>query len=960
MDEIKVSLSKEKALNTEIKDINYIPGYKQYELERQQNEIIRQSNETTRQSNETARETYVNELKQRVDSGEFKGEKGDKGEDGKQGPAGPQGEQGETGPTGPQGEQGPKGEQGETGSQGPQGETGAKGEQGETGSQGPQGETGAKGEKGDKGDKGDKGEKGDNAIPPKSQNTATGTSIKLEDSSDLDIKSLVLSGNSSQETRSGKNLFTKQGNATPTTDTTFWNIITNTTPESNGWCKVSADNTSGTSSIFANQMIKRNAIDKLEVNTMYSILVEVRNLTMSGSGSTPPYLQLCETAKNSVWQSTQNYDLTIFKETNKAVFQMLTKTNFDSSTMDFRNFVSVPKGYKVEFEYRLMVVKGSYTLDTIGEYEPYGVSPSPDFPSPIESVGRVNWLDVPNTYEVTGVVFKTNLMIPKGTYTVSAENIVIGNETSALIRFRFGNDDKYVYLNASNNFTGNVVATDYIYEIDIYSSGGYNESLNKTSTFTNLMLNKGSSKVPYVPYEHTEISATVTGKNLFNASKIPSSSKIVVTDDGKTITMPVMGSGSNGVTTTNMTLSQLAPNLKVGDVVWLNATTTSAANKYIYLMGSGRLWYFGASATIQQKDLDSVVNLYGNRYTDGETEQVVITDFRITKNSTDTWEEYKSNSLAINLQGNELCSLPNGTKDGINIANGRAKIIKKVGELTAEELEIGELILSDPNYILFSTTQLDGIAVSSEEKNSYCNVFQWAESLSSSALTDNNYAIETVESVDKTLLKVSLSKSLLSDYTRNSIKAWLTSNNFVLYYELVTPYEIDLGEVEMPRTYYKVSNISNSANTDMSIEYYTEFKGEKGDKGDKGEKGDDGGVMILAEDDDATKIQKALSCLNSNQTQLVRPLFYRTDNTHSVYPCVQYSESTSGNTFSFMLLMEDELWAMLMTIKNDAITENFITVSLSSMIFPTITGYDATKTQVLKNVNGTLTWVDES
>ena len=45
---------------------------------------------------------------------------------------------------------------------------------------------------------------------------------------------------------------------------------------------------------------------------------------------------------------------------------------------------------------------------------------------------------------------------------------------------------------------------------------------------------------------------------------------------------------------------------------------------------------------------------------------------------------------------------PNGVKDEASIENGRAKIIKKVGKLTAEELEIGELILSDPNYILFS------------------------------------------------------------------------------------------------------------------------------------------------------------------------------------------------------------------------------------------------------------------
>jgi len=52
------------------------------------NEEERQANESTRQENETSREEYIDELKQRVDSGEFKGEKGDKGDKGERGEKG--------------------------------------------------------------------------------------------------------------------------------------------------------------------------------------------------------------------------------------------------------------------------------------------------------------------------------------------------------------------------------------------------------------------------------------------------------------------------------------------------------------------------------------------------------------------------------------------------------------------------------------------------------------------------------------------------------------------------------------------------------------------------------------------------------------------------------------------------------------------------------------------------------
>lgn len=66
----------------------------------------------------------LQELKDGIAAGNFKGEKGDKGDTGPIGPVGPQGEQGPQGPTGVTGATGPQGEKGDTGPQGPKGETG--------------------------------------------------------------------------------------------------------------------------------------------------------------------------------------------------------------------------------------------------------------------------------------------------------------------------------------------------------------------------------------------------------------------------------------------------------------------------------------------------------------------------------------------------------------------------------------------------------------------------------------------------------------------------------------------------------------------------------------------------------------------------------------------------------------------------------------------------------------------
>ena len=88
----------------------------------------------------------LQELKDGIAAGDFKGE---------QGPQGP------IGPVGPQGEQGPQGLTGATGATGPQGETGPRGEQGPQGIQGERGPQGAQGPQGEKGDTGPQGPKGD-------------------------------------------------------------------------------------------------------------------------------------------------------------------------------------------------------------------------------------------------------------------------------------------------------------------------------------------------------------------------------------------------------------------------------------------------------------------------------------------------------------------------------------------------------------------------------------------------------------------------------------------------------------------------------------------------------------------------------------------------------------------------------------------------------------------------------
>ena len=134
-------------------------------------------------------DTALQELKDGIAAGEFKGEKG---ETGSVGPRGPAGQQGETGPAGPPGErgpqglpgsQGPKGDIGPIGPKGDQGVPGLKGDKGDkgdvgaTGPQGPRGDPGPQGPRGEQGIQGPKGDKGD--VGPQGPAGKNGTSFTV-------------------------------------------------------------------------------------------------------------------------------------------------------------------------------------------------------------------------------------------------------------------------------------------------------------------------------------------------------------------------------------------------------------------------------------------------------------------------------------------------------------------------------------------------------------------------------------------------------------------------------------------------------------------------------------------------------------------------------------------------------------------------------------------------------------
>ena len=186
---------------------------------------------------------------------------------------------------------------------------------------------------------------------------------------------------------------------------------------------------------------------------------------------------------------------------------------------------------------------------------------------------------------------------------------------------------------------------------------------------------------------------TTTGKNYFNAYAIKNTS-IVIEDDGQSIKMPVVTSG-NGVQSTNSTLAELCPHLNVGDQVILrfNRNLGNTKNNFIYLNSPiAETWNVGTSKTITEEMLECIVQLYGNRYTDGETSQCIITDFTIMKTSeTNTdFEQFTNNEPSPNPDYPQSITT---VKNSVKIKQvGRNLLSKKLNEYskTTDNITVDE------------------------------------------------------------------------------------------------------------------------------------------------------------------------------------------------------------------------------------------------------------------------------
>lgn len=586
-------------------------------------------------------------------------------------------------------------------------------------------------------------------------------------------------------------------------------------------------------------------------NAIYTSSDNVYSLTDTSSMYKNPYVLDLEVGKNYTFsiqgatQNSTNLKLEILKD--GTVIQFISAINGDSKTFEVESGATYTlRGNYATREYPVIFNKPMLRLSTTDDtYEPYGASPSPDYPSEIENVKGENLFD--GEIEIGGLDALTGLDVVNNTRTRSKNFIKVSHNTNYYYEYQDGgyrwilgydknknlvsdgtHNSSYkgaLYIFGNNNDMGGVFkttpTTEYIRWYDTQS----------TNLKEEIMLSKGSVATRYVPYGNIQI--VETGKNMakFDQSKNTNiNSWIYTLNVANNITATKKGTGDSFYAT-------FVANVVKGEQYVFSTSTSEHISMYCY---SDKLWgtvikglsAVGLSSAVPLKFTSTytgqmIIGLYGT------TTSVEAKDFQLEKDSSATnYEPYTEEVVNIDLKVNELCSLPNGTKDELIVKNGRAKIIKRIGKVVLDGSETITGIWRDAettHIFKISDIKLDNLyttLTNTDEVFAMCDYFKVhpydAGTNSIWAIRRDNNDFKNALAIINTKVNANY-KSIIVKHsgcvTSAEFKTWLSNHNVIVQYELAEPYEIDLGEVATLKTFNGTSIITNSEDAEMSIKY---------------------------------------------------------------------------------------------------------------------------------------------
>lgn len=480
--------------------------------------------------------------------------------------------------------------------------------------------------------------------------------------------------------------------------------------------------------------------------------------------------------------------------------------------------IVIPSGLALNnFVFKPQLERGSVATS----FEQYGISPSPDYPSEIEVVKSNNLLPNNATSQTKNGI----------TFAVNDDKTILVNGTSTAVTdlYIVGAADEYVDLGLpTGNYilsgcpVGGSAITYMLYvvqkrgdKLSYYQEIGNGLTINiKTGdTFrifiriltgtevSNILYKPMLSKFggTYVPYGNIQI--VETGKNLFDGEL----------ELGTYLT--TTGAKYNATDTyRNANYVSINPN------TIYTFSIDGISQKYVLYFYDKNKTFLNYNSSLSNGTFttpDKACYLNFRCFTADFTSNYVELKVQLEKGPIATgYEPYIEEVANIDLKGNELCSLPSGTRDELVAKGGKTKIIKKIGKVVLDGSD-DEKWVENPVYRgLFMRTQSDIIQKYNDvyvQSNNFLGVSN--EHFSRNLLTIDN----STTNYGNTRLFIAFRK-----YQNNlsGFKTWLSTHNTIVYYELETPKEIDLEQTLSIKTHKGINNMFYfGLETEMDVFY---------------------------------------------------------------------------------------------------------------------------------------------
>lgn len=331
----------------------------------------------------------------------------------------------------------------------------------------------------------------------KIEGTAEGKNIYIDDASAEPLIDIMLEGESQQATRSGKN------RANLTRDT-FTNNGVTFTNNGDGTYTLNGTATAG----MDNNLLLTEKHFEVSPNNFYRLSIKEFNGSMSGNGFALANLKIEEKITWGWIGSTTH------AKKPEAIGTIVMINYYIGQGAIFNN-------YKIGIQ---MEVVDSATAGA-SSWEPYGASPSPDYPSPIKNVegkNKFNYLWFDTTKEVAWTAYQgiTSLakaipiFIGKGKVATFSSNVPLLSSDNLLYAINDLTKSSSASFALGKTQTIKANNEGYVYVGYVKSRTNYNKV--KDGTYY-VQVEEGTVAKPYVPYNSLEIKDV--GENLLDLSK---------------------------------------------------------------------------------------------------------------------------------------------------------------------------------------------------------------------------------------------------------------------------------------------------------------------------------------------------------------------------------------------------------------------------------------------------------